>query len=92
MKPWISDDSKLGDFSVYSIWTKNHVMWPVKLVLDGNTWKISKWKTVTVGRKKMQSKNWVNQFWDDDDVASVKAYKLEKKIWSQKFLMKNKID
>ena len=34
----------------------------------------------------------INQFWNDDDVASVKAYKLEKKIWNQKFLMKNKLD
>ena len=24
-------------------------------------------------------KSWVNQFWDDFDVASIKAYKLEKK-------------
>ena len=24
-------------------------------------------------------KSWVNQFWDDVDVASIKAYKLEKK-------------
>ena len=34
----------------------------------------------------------INQFWNDDDVASVKAYKLEKKIWNQKFVMKNKLD
>ena len=37
-------------------------------------------------------KSWVNQFWDDVDVASIKAYKLENKILNQKFLMKNKID